>query len=236
MDERILMIRDEERKYHEACYEQHQLFEPGSWLNKPVITVMDTLKAFDAYEELSVLDLGSGVGRNSIPIAQSLKSRSGQVVCVDILEQALEKLKEYSDTYGVNSYISTHLSDIGDYEIKPEGFDYIITVSSLEHVASEQIFTDVIRKMVCGTKVNGINCLIVNTNCQEIDLLSGSLLEPMMEVNLATEKAANIFAEAYQGWDISYTTVKQLEFTIERNERPVLLKSDCITYVARRVN
>ncbi|UKS29751.1 hypothetical protein LOZ80_12790 [Paenibacillus sp. HWE-109] len=99
-----------------------------------------------------------------------------------------------------------------------------------------QIFTDVIRKMVRGTKVNGINCLIVNTNCQEIDLLSGSLLEPMMEVNLATEKAEKIFAEAYQGWDITYTTIKQLEFAIERNERPVLLKSDCITYVARRVN
>lgn len=41
---RITKIRDEERKYHEACYENYKLFEEGSWLSKPVKTVMDQLK------------------------------------------------------------------------------------------------------------------------------------------------------------------------------------------------
>ncbi|QYR21304.1 methyltransferase [Paenibacillus sp. sptzw28] len=68
MDNRIEKIRTEERNYHEACYENYKLFEAGSWLHKPVKTVMEYLAAFDDREYLSVLDLGSGVGRNSIPI------------------------------------------------------------------------------------------------------------------------------------------------------------------------
>jgi hypothetical protein len=43
MDNRIKFIRNEERKYHEACYDNYKLFEEGSWLSKPVKTVMDTL-------------------------------------------------------------------------------------------------------------------------------------------------------------------------------------------------
>jgi hypothetical protein len=29
---RIERIRQGERNYHEACYEEYKLFEPGSWL------------------------------------------------------------------------------------------------------------------------------------------------------------------------------------------------------------
>jgi cyclopropane fatty-acyl-phospholipid synthase-like methyltransferase len=89
MDERIRMIRDEERKYHESCYSQNKLYEAGSWLHKQVRTVMETLDRFDAEGALQVLDLGCGIGRNSIPIAELLKRQGGTVVCVDLLESAL---------------------------------------------------------------------------------------------------------------------------------------------------
>ncbi|MEM5621355.1 class I SAM-dependent methyltransferase, partial [Bacillus thuringiensis] len=32
---RINYIRQEEKKYHNLCYEQYKLFEAGSWLHKP---------------------------------------------------------------------------------------------------------------------------------------------------------------------------------------------------------
>lgn len=63
---RIDYIRQEEKNYHE----QYKLFEAGSWLFKPVKTVMDLMNHFDGQNNLQVLDLGSGVGRNSIPIAK----------------------------------------------------------------------------------------------------------------------------------------------------------------------
>lgn len=43
---RIERIRSGEKKYHDACYENHRLFEPGTWLHRPVRTVLETLAYF----------------------------------------------------------------------------------------------------------------------------------------------------------------------------------------------
>jgi SAM-dependent methyltransferase len=59
---KIEFIRKEEKKYHDHCYDHYKLFEEGSWLHKPVKTVMDLLPLFDGREHLRVLDLGCGVG------------------------------------------------------------------------------------------------------------------------------------------------------------------------------
>lgn len=54
---RIDYIRQEEKKYHDLCYEQYKLFETGSWLYKPVKTVMDMMDYFEGQNNLQVLDL-----------------------------------------------------------------------------------------------------------------------------------------------------------------------------------
>lgn len=92
----IETIRKEERKYHDACYDNYKLFEEGSWLSKPVKTVIDLLPLFEEKMNLHVLDLGSGIGRNSIPIAQAIKERKGKVTCIDLLDSAIDKLMLYS--------------------------------------------------------------------------------------------------------------------------------------------
>ena len=98
---RIQYIRQEEKKYHDLCYEQYKLFEIGSWLYKPVKTVMDLMDHFEGQNNLQVLDLGSGIGRNSIPIAQIIKNYNGTVTCVDLLDSALTKLQTYSKEHDV---------------------------------------------------------------------------------------------------------------------------------------
>lgn len=234
MDKRIDKIRAEERKYHEACYDQYRLFEAGSWLYKPVRTVMDTLAVLDSRENLSVLDLGCGVGRNSIPIAGKLQGRKGKVVCVDLLESAIEKLVSYSVAHGVSEYIEAHVCDIGDYVIAENAFDYIVAVSALEHVESEGKLEQVLERMVRGTKPHGVHCIIMSTNVQEVDPITSEKLETFMEVNMTTKQAQACLSKVYAGWELIFTTVKPLEFTIERNGRPVLLQSDCLTFVVQR--
>ncbi|QGQ95459.1 class I SAM-dependent methyltransferase [Paenibacillus psychroresistens] len=234
MDIRIVRIRAEERKYHEELYENNKLFESGSWLFKPVKTVMDNLVYFNSYEHITVLDLGSGIGRNSIPVAEAIRSRNGKVVCVDLIESALLKLRNNSLEYGVSEIIETLISDIGDYQIPNKAFDYIIAVSALEHVESELKFIEVLNRMAQGTIGEGINCIVINTNIQEIDILTGNELEPFMELNMTTIQTEQLLSEAYQGWSLVYTAMKPLEFVIERNNRKVLMKSDCLTYVVRK--
>ncbi|WP_369810001.1 class I SAM-dependent methyltransferase [Gracilibacillus caseinilyticus] len=89
-----------------------------------------------------VLDLGCGVGRNSIPIAQRLNK--GTVVCVDLLPSAIEKLEYYSHKFEVEEFIESVRSDIGNYTINENEFDLIIAVSSLEHLVSEDILEEVL--------------------------------------------------------------------------------------------
>lgn len=234
-DDRITHIRQVEKAYHDACYQEQQLFAPGSWLHKPVQTVMDSLQYFNQYANLAVLDLGSGVGRNSIPIAQSLKGRAGQVTGVDLLPSAIEGLKAYSVQYEVDSYIKPVLSDIEGFRIEPIFYDFIVAVSALEHVQSEEALKQKLQEMVDGTKDMGINCLIVNANVTEVELATGEVRDPMFEVNLSTEEMLDLLNQAYSGWTILQHEIKPLEFEIEREQKQISLAVEAITYVARKI-
>ncbi|MDU0328948.1 class I SAM-dependent methyltransferase [Paenibacillus sp. 3LSP] len=232
--DRVEMIRAEEKRYHDFCYEHYNLYEQGTWLHKPVQTVLDLIDQFNSYEYLRVLDLGSGVGRNSIPIAQTIKNRQGKVICVDLLESALNKLHEYSKRYEVEHIIEMRLSDIEQFEIKQSEYDLIIAVSALEHVSSERALEKKLREMVLGTTAGGINCIIISSNIREVNQVTSNELDPMFEINLSTERMLDLMDRNYSGWEIQKRIVKQLEFDIKRREQPVKLMSDCITYIAKR--
>ncbi|MGE0979988.1 class I SAM-dependent methyltransferase [Bacillus thuringiensis] len=233
---RIEFIRKEEKKYHDYCYDNYKLFEEGSWLHKSVKTVIDLIPLFEGKDDLNMLDLGSGVGRNSIPLAQAIKENGGTVVCVDVLDSALQKLNEYSQEYEVQEVIQTEKADIGNYEIKPNNFDFIVAVSSLEHVQSEEVFGKVVQRMADGTKYNGINCIIVNSEVEEIDMDTNKKLDALMEINIPTEEMMNILRQIYDGWEVLSIMVKPLEYKIIRNEKSVLLKTNAITYAVRKNN
>ncbi|MBP1916099.1 class I SAM-dependent methyltransferase [Lederbergia galactosidilytica] len=232
--DRIQYIRNEEKKYHDFCYENYLLFAEGSWLNKPAQTVIDLLPLLNQNDRLTVLDLGCGVGRNSIPIAEAIKTQNGRVICVDLLDSALNKLREYCREYQVEEVIQTEKADISNYKITANNFDFIIAVSSLEHIHSEETFHKVVQQMAEGTKSNGINCLIINSEVQEIDLENNQQLEALMELNLPTEVMMNKLSGIYANWEVLQSIVKPLKYKITRDEKPILLKTRAITYVVRR--
>lgn len=223
---RINYIRQAEKKYHDLCYEQYKLFETGSWLYKPVKTVMDLMDHFEGQNNLQVLDLGSGVGRNSIPIAQQIQNTSGTVTCVDLLDSALTKLKTYSKEHGVFEVIKTEQAAIENY--------YIVAVSSLEHVQSEEDLTNVLHAIKEGTKTGGINCLIINSNIQEIDLHTKEELDALIEINLPTEDMIHLLKSIYKEWKEIKVEIKELVYDIVRDEKQIQLKTNAITFVVQK--
>ena len=140
MSESIDRIRKAEAESHTEAYTNHKLFAPGSWLAKPVKTVLELLPLFEGYMKFTALDLGSGVGRNCIPVAQYFSGIPCRVDCVDILELAVAKLNENAQQYGVADHIRGIVSAIDDYEITADSYDLILAISALEHIAFQSAF------------------------------------------------------------------------------------------------
>ncbi|MFJ8260383.1 class I SAM-dependent methyltransferase [Rummeliibacillus sp. NPDC094406] len=231
--DRINLIRQEEKLYHDYCYDNYKLFEQGSWLYKPVTTILDLMAYFEEKDIIKVLDLGCGVGRNSIPIAQKLKVGS-YVVCVDLLDTAVEKLRQYSNELNVQQIIVPYKEDIANFVIQPNEYDYIIAVLSLEHVDSRDTLEKVLLNMRNGTKVNGVNCVIVNSEVEEVDLETGAKMEAFMEVNISSAEMLSTLRQVYNGWEEILVLPKSLEYQITRKGKPVLLKTTAITFAVQK--
>ena len=140
MNSRIEKIRESEKLSHTKIYTDEELYHTDSWLKKPIKNVREIMELFSGYEAFRALDLGCGVGRNSIYVAECFKGKECQVDCVDLLDIAIEKLKENAKAHGVSESINGIAGTIEDFEIATGEYNLIMAVSALEHVESEERF------------------------------------------------------------------------------------------------
>ena len=234
MSDRINHIRQAEAASHTQAYTNHSLFSPGSWLAKPVKTVMDLLSLFEGYTDFRALDLGSGVGRNSIPVAQYFGGIPCRVDCVDILELAITKLNENAQQYGVENCIRGIVSSIDDYEIDADSYDFILAISALEHIASKSAFEKKLAEIRDGLRHGGIACLIVNSGVIEHDKATGQELPPQFEVNLPTRQMQDLLENTFAAWQIIKHTIVHQKYDIPRENGLADLETDVVTYVVRK--
>lgn len=234
MMDRLSQIRQAEAASHRDAYASNELFAPGSWLAKPVKTVLDLLPLFGGYDALQALDLGCGVGRNCIPVARFFRGVPCRIQCVDILDQAIEKLNENARRYDVAQAIQGVVSSIDDYEIQADHFDLIMAISALEHTDSEAAFIRKLEQIRDGLRRGGIACLIVNANVRELDKATARELMPQFEVNLQTGELQNILGRVFTDWEPIKHTVAHQKYEIPREKGAALLETDVVTFVARK--
>ena len=232
--ERVDLIRRAEAKSHIEAYTSHLLFSPGSWLAKPVKTVMDLLPLFEGHTNFRALDLGSGVGRNCIPVAQRFSGIPCRVDCVDILEFAIAKLNENALQYGVADCVQGIVSSIDDYEIDADSYDLILAVSALEHIASQSAFEKKLAEIRDGLRYGGIACLIVNSGVIEHDKATGQELPAQFEVNLPTVQMQELLEKTFAGWQVIKHTIAHQKYDIPREDFVADLETDVVTYVVRK--
>ena len=231
---RLDEIRKAEAESHTQAYTNHSLFSPGSWLAKPVKTVTDLLPLFEGYIDFRALDLGSGIGRNCIPVAQHFSRVPCRVDCVDILELAIAKLNENAQQYGVENCIQGTVSSIDDYEIDADSYDLIMAISALEHIASRSAFEKKLTDIRDGLRHGGIACLIVNSGVIEHDKATGQELPPQFEVNLPTSQMQDLLENTFAGWKVIKHTIVHQKYDIPRENGIADLETDVVTYVVRK--
>lgn len=231
---RLRQIRESEKRSHIEMYSNNELFKEGSWLRKPIKTVLDIIPFFNGYTELNVLDLGCGVGRNCIAVAQSYKDIACRIDCVDILDLAIEKLCDNAEELGVASSINGIMLPIEDFYIKENQYDLIIAVSALEHIDSERSFISKLSEISNGIRKNGVVCLVINSDVKETDRATGKEIPAQFEVNMSTENVQAVLKEKFSDFDIIKETVSAQQYDIPREGVISNLETSVVTFVAKK--
>lgn len=234
MSDRLTRIRESEKNSHIETYTKENLYDKNSWLQKPIKTARELIPLFGEYKELRVLDLGCGIGRNSICIAETYQNITCTVDCVDLLEIAIEKLRQNAKAYGVERIINGIIKPIEEYEIRQDSYDLIMAVSALEHIDSEESFIRKLSEIKGGIKENGIVCLVINSNVRETNAETGESLEAQFEVNLPTEKLQSLLEDIFSDWRVLKTGVAAQEYDIPRNGIISHLDTNVVTFVVQK--
>lgn len=232
---RLEYIRQQERLSHTEAYTTYGLYQQGSWLAKPVKTVLECLPFFENYTSLRVLDLGSGVGRNSIAIARRFRHIPCRIDCVDILDLALEKLRENAENYGVSRSIRGYVTALENYPIPEDQYDLVLGISALEHAESEEAFIRTLEGIRDGIRKNGIVCVVINSDVQEADKLTGAQLPVQFEVNLSQDRLEFLLESIFAGWTVLKSGVREQRYDIPRENLISDLRTQVVTFVAKKV-
>lgn len=230
----LYQIRQSEANSHTELYRTNKLYESEGWLKKPVKAVLDLLSHFDGYTSLRVLDLGCGIGRNSIAVAQYFLDIDCLIDCVDILEFAIEQLQEYAKVYDVAAHINGITQTLEAFPIKEDSYDLTLAVSALEHVDSKESFVRMQKEIKDGTRKKGAVCFIINSEVREFDSQTHKPLPAQFEVNIPTEELLTLLHQTFSGWEILVSKVKEQCYQIPRDSRIANLHTNVVTFIAIR--
>lgn len=233
-DKRIADIRRAEAYSHTEAYTNLQLFENGSWLSKPVKTVMDQIPAFRNYSQFRGLDLGCGIGRNCIPVLRALSPIPCHMDCVDILPLAIETLRKNAEKYQVMESVNAIVCPVDRYPIRENEYDMILGISVLEHLDSPETLLRKLHQIHHGLRADGIACFVINTSIEEHDKLTDAPLPVQFEINLTTDQMQNLLNTVFSRQQILKQNVIHYQYDTYRETGIVRLDTDVLTCVVRK--
>lgn len=229
--------REATQDYHIDLYKKYQLFQKGSsWLEKPNEIIINIIKKyFIKKKNLRILDLGSGVGRNAIPIAKLLKDKKSLIYCVDYLEIAINKLNKYAKEYGVENNIKGFIAPVEDFKIKNNFYDYIIAHSVLTHTRDKPTMFRIINDMIKGTKTKGVIYIHEITNPQIFDTKSGKQVDSDAEIDIDYEELKDKLKQMFIDWKILTICKNPYEEKYLKDRREVIWKCNYLSFIANKI-
>ena len=96
---------------------------------------------------------------------------------------------------------------IEEFKIDSQSYDFIMAISALEHIDTEESFLIKLNEIKNGLRENGIACFVINSNVREMNLDTKEIVDAQFEVNLPTEKLQEYLREVFNGCDFLKTCV-----------------------------
>lgn len=230
----LALARQETIRYHEDYYRSYELFQEGSWLARPDAELVRLAGLVASRRSPRMLDLGCGVGRNAVPVAQILRRNHGLAVCVDVLPAAIEKLSANARRFGVAESILAVVADNEDFPIVPESYDLIAAISTLEHSSSRLAVEGILRSIVAGTTSGGYNRLEFTVARQVTDAATGEPVPTLVETEFDRVWLEDFLSRLYAGWREFNLSGFQYSETVSRDGRALLWRSSHLALTARR--
>jgi SAM-dependent methyltransferase len=224
--------RRETVRYHEDFYSRHELFVEGSWLYKPSPFVMRSLASISAAGPVVAVDLGAGVGRHTIPVAQQLPAGSF-VLAIDLLPLAARRLHENALGAGVRTRVQAVVADLDHVILAPDSVDWLVSVSALEHATGLDMLERVLRRCQEATRPGGLNCLIIGTDKVEVDA-AGRSRPARVEFHLETADAQSLLDRLYQPWELIESSSAVFAVDEDRDGETYTLRTTNLRLLARR--
>jgi tellurite methyltransferase len=221
------------KDYHNDFYSHEKLFAPGSWLANPEKEVLEACEFIKIIpdQDINILDLGCGVGRHSIALAQKLKSKDARIFCLDFLPLAITKLREYSREYDVEHNILPINCNIEDFIIRPEYYHFVLSVACIEHLPTRTKFLEYIDRIKKGTSRNGLNFIMINTNVEWINKKTNKKMKPLIPFELQTEETIKLLQDAYHEWDIKKLEIKKSSTQEKYQNKLIIFNSNYVILV-----
>jgi ubiquinone/menaquinone biosynthesis C-methylase UbiE len=107
---------------------------------------------------MTVLDLGSGAGRYSLPLAQQVGDK-GKVVAVDAWEEGIAQLKADAVSQGLST-LDARVADARRLPLDDQQVDLCLMATVLHDFAADGIAVEVVREVKRVLKPRGI-CAVV---------------------------------------------------------------------------
>ncbi|MGF6354432.1 cyclopropane fatty-acyl-phospholipid synthase-like methyltransferase [Paenibacillus sp. 4624] len=234
-EEQFEAARQAEAGYHSNFYKNNELFEEGTWMSRPMPMVVEMLERLLVHkQQLRVLDLGCGVGRHTIPIAQRLSDTNSEVIGVDLLDEAVDGLRKYAKQYEVDHIVQAEKADVEHYRIQPNAFDFIAACSCLEHTSSKEAFLETVERLKEGTRLGGIHCITMSTSVEEKEIQTGRQIEPLIELNLPTSEVIALLEQAYEDWNILFQEHVTQTIQEEKYDEPTEFRCELLRFAVQK--
>ena len=160
-----------------------------------------------------------------------------------MLDERINRIREserkshteiYSDEklYATDSWLKKPIKTVRGFA--RNSYDFIMAVSALEHIDTEDSFRMKLAEIRAGLREKGVVCLVMNSGVREQNRDTKETVDAQFEVNLTTEKLQEYLNEVFEGWSALKSTVSAQEYDIPREGFISRLSTNVVTFVARK--